>query len=153
MPGLVIHLAIAKRFLEKNKKYNKELFIKGTIEPDLLKEKLGKEKTHYGVDGKTTNPRKFLLDHKIDNGYNAGYLLHLIADKVFYNKYFTEWSPKMYDDYDILNGILIKKYELEIPKEVEKYAIPKNGELTYLKEEKVDQYIEEISNIKLEDYN
>ena len=149
MPGYVIHLAVAKKFLEKNKEYDEGKFIEGTIAPDLLKEKIGREKTHYGIDGKGTSPEKFLIDHKLDNGYNSGYMLHLITDKMFYNKYFTKWSSKMYDDYDILNDILIKEYDVKLPIEIENKVFSKDGELTFLKLDKIEKFIEDMSEIKL----
>lgn len=153
MPGYVIHLAVAKKFLEKHKEYNEEEFIEGIIAPDLLKEKYGREKTHYGVDGKNTSSKKFMLENKFDNGYNAGYYLHLITDEQFYNKYFTKWSPKMYNDYNILNNVLVREYELTIPDKVSAYVKSETGVLTFLDKEKVKKFIEDMSNINLENYN
>jgi len=54
MPGFTIHIAVAKRYIEKHKSEIKseEEFIKGAIAPDM-NEKMDeiaqdKSKTHYG---------------------------------------------------------------------------------------------------------
>ncbi len=99
MPGFTIHIAIAKEYVEKHKNEikNENEFIEGTIAPDLNEEmtEIAKNKsvTHYGKWGKyqvETNIKEFLEDEKvkIDKDYWKGYLLHLIVDHYFYNKFF-----------------------------------------------------------------
>ena len=44
MPSFNIHLAVAVKYSEKNKIENKEEFFRGSIDPDLVKDK---SLTHY----------------------------------------------------------------------------------------------------------
>lgn len=152
MPGYVFHLAIANQFLKRHPDYDKEEFIKGTIAPDLLQKKLGKGLTHYADCSKDANVEKYLEKNKLDKGYVSGYALHLIADYIFYHKYLKEWSPKVYDDYDILNAEMIEKYQVVVPEEVKDCVSSKEGELTFISRQWVDTYIEEVSKIEIVDY-
>jgi len=83
MPGYVIHLAVAERYLKnhKNKKENYDEFIQGVIFPDSVEDK---EKTHYGKGSSNSDLYKFLQENKIDNSFKRGYFLHLITDYLFY---------------------------------------------------------------------
>lgn len=171
MPGFTIHIAIAKEYVKKHKNEIKDEdeFIKGTIAPDLNKEMTEIEKdkstTHYGKWGKhqvETNIKDFLEDEKVKiyKDYWKGYLLHLIVDHYFYNKYFIKEFQKMkqnndkfYDDYDCLNCKLIKKYNIKLVHNIEKYMYIKenNNKPKYLKEDKVNDFIDKISNIDIEE--
>ena len=56
MPGFVIHLAVAKEYMQKHKDEikNEEEFMRGILEPDLisdLNKNISKGKTHYGKNG------------------------------------------------------------------------------------------------------
>ena len=170
MPGFTIHMAIGKEYIRKNKNKikNEKEFLKGTIAPDLNKEmtELTKEKskTHYGKWGKyevETNIKDFLEDENVDinKDYYKGYLLHLISDHYFYNTTFKQEHQKMklnndrfYDDYDCLNYDLIKKYNVEILDNIRKYMSTgkSNNKPKYLKIDKVENFIDEMSNIDLE---
>ena len=168
MPGFTIHISIAKEYIEKNKNEikNKNEFIKGVIAPDMNKKLDGmpedKSATHYGEWGKyevTTYIDKFLEDSEIDitQDFWKGYFLHLLTDHYFYNKYFKEEYQEMvknndrfYYDYDCLNKRLIEKYEIEILDNIKKYMNMFDEEPKYLKESKVIDFIEEISNMKIQ---
>lgn len=169
MPGFTIHIAIAKEYVEKHKNEikNENEFIEGTIAPDLNEEmtEIAKNKsvTHYGKWGKyqvETNIKEFLEDEKvkIDKDYWKGYLLHLIVDHYFYNKFFIKEfcmmkqnNDRFYNDYDCLNCKLIKKYNIKLVHNIEKYMYIKenNNKPKYLKEDKVVSFIDQISNIDL----
>lgn len=121
MPGYVIHLAVGEEYIRKHKKkeeYNE--FIKGIIFPDSVRDK---SETHYGESSSKTNLYDFLKDVKVDTSFNRGYFLHLLTDYLFYNRYIDTFSKDMYNDYDILNKKLMGKYNVTLPKEVEKRSI------------------------------
>lgn len=152
MPGYVIHVIIAEEYAQNNNIENKEELIKGTMYPDSIKIK---GETHYSpYCSSDTNLYEFLLDKKIDNLFNLGYFLHLVADCVFYNRYFADKkginnAELVHSDYDILNKRLLKRYDITLPEEVKEYALFKEGELKVLTEEKVYEFINEISNYNL----
>lgn len=169
MPGFTIHIAIAKKYIEKNENEikNEDEFIKGVIAPDMNKQLDGppedKSATHYGKWGKyevTTYIDKFLEDSEIDitQDFWKGYFLHLLTDHYFYNKYFKKEHEEMmknndrfYYDYDCLNKMLIERYKIEVLDNIKKYMNMFDEEPKYLKENKVIEFIEEISNMKIND--
>lgn len=123
----------------------KKSFSCGTIYPDS---ETNKGKTHYSQKSSAgTNLYYFLLDKKLNSSYNEGYFLHLLADCLFYNKYFSGWktmdSDLLYRDFDILNQALIKQYNLtKVPKEVEKYfQIQAEGKTIEYHYDKVNKFI------------
>lgn len=170
MPGLTIHIAIGKEFIRKNKGQvkNEQEFIKGTIAPDLNETMTeltnNKSSTHYGEWGDNqvkTDIKLFINDKKVDlqQDFWKGYLLHLLVDYYFYNKYFkTEHEETIqkhenfYDDYYMLNYYLISKYNIKILSNIKKYMSTDKKDLSpkYLKLDKVIDFIDKMSNINLE---
>lgn len=146
MPGYVIHLAIAEKNINLSNIRNKEEFIKGVIAPDILKN-IGID-SHYG-NSSNPNLKKFLEKHNLETDYNKGYFLHLVTDYLFYNKFLDRWSSEIYDDYNTLNQILVKKYDIQIPKEVEKYVEFGNKALTILKFDDIITFIETVGKISI----
>ena len=83
MASFSIHLAIGKRYLEKNKIENEKDFLLGVIDPDLAQDK---RKSHYTGSTDTTNLEYFLSEkvllnryletNNIDNNYDLGIFLH-----------------------------------------------------------------------------
>ena len=144
MPGYVIHLAIAEKYLEKNKKENYDEFIDGVIYPD---ETDNKYKTHYWNEMRSVNLSNFFKENKLDTSFNRGYFLHLLTDYLFYNKYIEYWSTDIYTDYDLL-----KKYHVKLPSKIKKYVhVAEQGKsLKILSKEVVDKFIEDLSNLDLE---
>ena len=55
----------------------------------------------------------------------------MFADYIFYSKYFEK--KHYYDDYDKTNKKIMEKYNVKIPRELQKYANFKDGEPEYLK--------------------
>lgn len=171
MPGFTIHLAVAKRYIEKhkNKIINEEEFYKGTVRPDLNKDYTGiceeKEKTHYGVMGNKNDGSfdchidEFLSekDTVLNNDFYKGYLLHLLTDYYFYTKYFNKEllelihnNDKFYYDYDCINKELEDRYNIEYIANTKKFTNYSNGEPKYLKLDKMINFIEDFSDIDLE---
>lgn len=149
MPGYVIHLAVAEKYIEKHKNdienYNE--FIEGVIFPDSIKDKL---QTHFGNGSSKSNLVKFLDKYSLDSSFNKGYFIHLLTDYLFYNKYIDTFSNDIYNDYDILNKELINKYHVTIPDKVKNQVFFKDtGSLKLLSMNLVDSLINEISNLDI----
>lgn len=147
MPGYVIHLAIGKKYIERNDTKDKKSFLKGCIMPDLL----DKKTSHYGES--TSNPdfQDFIKNNTIDSEYNQGYLLHLISDYLFYNKYLKRFienfTDEIYHDYDKTNQFLIDKYGIEIPEEIKDIVGFEQGEPNILDRESICDFIDAVSEI------
>ncbi len=150
MPGFVIHLAVANEYIRKhqNEIKQKEDFLKGVIAPDFTTDK---SKTHYAKDSINTNLKLYLESNIVNTDYEKGFFLHLITDCIFYQKYFKNLTTSLYNDYDVLNKTIIEKYNVKVLKEIEPYAKYKQGEPQILKEDKIYKFIEEVSNLKLEE--
>lgn len=148
MPGYVIHLAIAKKHLEQNNIQNEEEFIRGIIAPDLLKQS-GID-SHYGVSS-SPDIKKFFEKHSLKTDYNKGYFLHLVTDYLFYNKFLSVWSPQIYDDYNVLNKDLIERYQIQVPKEIEKHIKFADNPLTILSKNDIISFIETVGKIPIDE--
>lgn len=150
MPGYVIHLAIAEEYLKKheNKPEKYDEFVEGVIFPDSVKDK---SETHYGIKSSVSNLYEFLKENKIDTSFKRGYFLHLLTDYLFYNRYVDRMSKDMYNDYDILNGILIEKYDVNLPEKVKNQVFFKEGELVILSKELIIKLVDEISEMDLDE--
>lgn len=148
MAGYVIHLAVAESYIKKHeddiKDYNR--FIEGVIFPDSVSDK---SITHYGEKSSKTDLKAFLEDNKIDNDYNKGYFLHLITDYIFYNKLLKYFSKDIYNDYDILNEKLQKKFNVTLPENIKDKVFYKEGKTKVLKLENIIKFIEDVSDYKL----
>ena len=59
-------------------------------------------------------------------------------------------SKDMYNDYDILNKILIEKYDVRLPESVKDTVFFKDGQLVILSLELITKMIDDISNMDLE---
>ena len=149
MPGYVIHIAIAQQYLKKHKlNYSKE-FIRGSIMPDLTRDK---SKSHYGKSPAYTNLKSFLLENDLNSDMEKGKFLHLITDYLFYNHYLEVFSkPEIYDDYDISNKILIEKYDVQLIDEVKDTVKFKSGNLKILSYSLLFKMIDEVSKLDLEE--
>lgn len=150
MAGYVIHLAVAESYIKKHeddiKDYNR--FIEGVIFPDSVSDK---SITHYGEKSSKTDLKAFLEDNKIDNDYNKGYFLHLVTDYIFYNKLLKYFSKDIYNDYDILNEKLQKKFNVILPENIKDKVFYKEGKTKVLKLENIIKFIEDVSDYKLDE--
>lgn len=147
MPGYVIHIATAKEYLKKHKSEENETeFIKGVIFPDSTPIK---STTHYGKSSSYSNIGKFLEENEIDSSFNRGYFLHLITDYLFYNKYLDHFTKDIYQDYDIINKRLMKKYNVTLPSEVKDKVFFKEGTTKILSFELACKVIDEVSSLDL----
>ena len=150
MPGYVIHLAVAEEYLKKHKNKQEEYkeFIEGVIFPDSVKDK---SETHYGAKSSVSNLYEFLKDNTLETSFKRGYFLHLLTDYLFYNKYIDRMSKDMYNDYDILNRLLIDKYEVILPEKIKGSVFFKEGELVILSMEIITKLVKDISEMDLDE--
>lgn len=152
MPGYVIHLATANEYIRKHKDEikNKEDFFKGCIAPDET-DKENKKVTHYGNGSDQVELRKYLQSNNLDSDYQKGYFLHLITDYIFYNKLLECISKKIYNDYDILNDYLIKKYDVKLLEEIKDKVFYTDGQTEILSKELAEKIIDVASETSLEE--
>ncbi len=171
MASSTIHLAIAKKFLEK-KDYNREEFLKGALFPDTVK---NKDITHYtdlnrGKDnishlrGKV-NLYSFLLAHNSLTDFERGWFVHLVADYLFFDECFTaqyllthsyeEFRRDLYFAYDSLNKYIANKYSISM----EDYTVYPNEfypgsfyqECIFTKD-MIDEFILKASSFDIDSY-
>ena len=98
MASTHIHLAIAKRYLEKHghEIADKKAFCDGNILPDYEK---AKANSHYGNRSETkdllkrhqekVSPQNFLQKNSLDSDLNRGIFLHLHTDWNYYNNFLS----------------------------------------------------------------
>ncbi len=129
MACATIHLAIAKKYLEKHSNLNNDDFIAGTLYPDADSDN---DATHYTdkmrcndnvshVRGKV-NLYKFLEEHEEMNDFELGWFLHLVTDYLFFEECFTEeyllsksydeFCKELYHAYYVVNQYLEDKFGL-----------------------------------------
>lgn len=144
MAGYVIHLAIGEEYIRKHSGdiKNKEEFIRGIIEPDKTTDKL---KSHFGEKDFSSSLKNFInaRQQEMDDDFVKGYFLHLFTDYIFYGKYFKKMH--YFEDYDRTNKIIIEKYNVKVPQELEQYATFVNEEPQYLKYELLYEIIELVT--------
>jgi len=179
MPCIAIHLAVAKKYLEKHPEENYNDFINGTLAPDLSVTNIykyikikndDKESRHFSVPSKLNNVfdymrrkvdfKEFFKDNDINTSFLRAYFLHLLCDYYFFHDHsLNEELAKLsleesivlgYNDYDLITPVLIKKYDLEIPL-IAKDIMTRtgHGELLFLNLQDVYQFIDEMSNVDL----
>ena len=181
MPCLAMHLAVAKKYLEKHPEENKEDFILGTIAPDINMSNIGeyingvtedKNSHHFGLNYQTKNiieymKKKvdfslFFQSNDINTSFLRAYFLHLLCDYRFFGDYITderlfglsfkEAAKIGYNDYDLITPILISKYDLEIPEEIRSIVMGKGeGHIKILDENLVYRFIDEMAYVNLDE--
>ncbi len=181
MASFNIHLAVGKRYIEKNKQIkNKKEFYKGIIAPDLVEDKkishyTGEQNKKDVLDylSKKVQLNKYVKSENFDSDYQKGVFLHLITDYLFFNNFFEmnylknisyeDFCKDLYYSYDITNEYLESKYKIDctdfseqINKNIEKDKKEKNTSdeirTNILEFYKIDDFIEYVSSIDLENY-
>lgn len=177
MPSLHIHLSIAKEYIRKheNEIENEDLFIYGSLYPDLVYDKkethYGKSKTgdlNYNLHNKI-NLEKFYENNNIECDFKKGFLLHILSDYVFYNYFFDEeyinkttyreHSDMLTYSYLYFNKILEEKYDLgkfvkyiyDVVNKLNLNVEEKNKVLN-IDKEKLFSFIDLMSSIDLEEH-
>ena len=75
--------------------------------------------------------------------------MHLVTDYLFYNNFLEKWVPQIYDDYNTLNSILIKKYSIQLPKEVQNCVKFEDKALTILNFDDIISFIETVGKMPI----
>ncbi len=150
MAGYAIHLAVAEEYIRNypDDVDDYEKFIEGVIYPDNIKDK---SITHYGIKSSKVNLKAFFEERDIEDSFNKGYFLHLVTDYLFYNKFLDFFSKDIYNDYDILNKLIIEKFKVTIPEKVKDQVFYKNGNTKLLDLEETINFIKNTANYKLSD--
>lgn len=141
MAGYIIHLATGEEYIRKyeNDIKQKQEFLRGIVDPDKTNDN---RKAHYGEKDTVDCLKNFLDKNKenLDSDYIKGYFLHLFTDYIFYGKYFPR--RHYYKDYDRTNKVIIEKYNVKVPKELEQFASFIDEEPEYLKYNLIYEIIE-----------
>lgn len=177
MPSFNIHLAIAIRYCEKNFIENKNEFYAGSVEPDLVQDK---RLTHYSKDrdrkfleeylNRKVDLKKFLENENTNTDYQKGVFLHLITDYKFFTEFldkefirsteFPEFIKCLYCSYNESNEYLENKYNIskerlgdELYNKIQVVSEDnKENFKNLIPLEKLEDFIEELSNIDLDLY-
>lgn len=174
MPCLLVHYAIAKEYLDKHREEDYEEFMRGSFYPDICDNRL---ESHFSTssieDGmklylkNKVNLTNFLSKYSLDNSFNRGYYLHLIADRIFYLKYSDikildekeskEISRELIHDYNVITTSLLNKYDFKASDFLpEKYVriieVKEYGDLNIIREEDINDLIDKLKNIDLDNY-
>ena len=108
-----------------------------------------KENSHYGPFSSQPGLDSFIQVKGIATSFDEGYFLHLVTDYLFYNRFLKTWSPTIYEDYNILNGILVQKYEVVLPDSIKGEVKFHNGALSLLDEESVCKFIDSVGRLNI----
>lgn len=172
MPNVSAHMIVAKE-VGKRLNLNSDEFIKGNLLPDII----DIDDSHHKIwNGFYMVPdiEYFLQNLDFSNDLNIGYLTHLLLDKHYLVDYLQSLYPNknifldgtVYKDYDYLNFLLVKRFELDIDKlenilnqydcKISEEKLKKNleclkqkkaGETKYLNFENFVNFLLEVSDI------
>lgn len=180
MASFSIHLAIGKRYIDKNNINDKVSFKKGIIAPDLAPNKneshyttfLDKSKLEYYLNNRI-QLYDYLINNKVANDYELGVFIHLVTDYIFFAHFFDKeyiksvdiniFNNDLYHSYDNVDNYVKTKYNLDYTgiKESIDNAIElarKKKNTTYDKGndiipiDKLDEFIEYVSSIDMYKY-
>ncbi len=172
MASPAMHLAIAKKYIERHNNLNYKEFIKGTLYPDAETNNI---KLHYpkssimgefaiGVYDKV-NLYAFLTDYPKLNDFELGYFLHLVTDYLFFHECFTrdylmntkceQFCKELYHAYDCLDSYLFAKYHIT-KEDYKAYPSEYYPGIPYeeclLSKDFVDNFIKRVSYIDLDKF-
>ena len=184
MASFNIHLAVGKRYIEKNpdKIKDEDKFFDGVLAPDLAPDK---EVSHFGKPrnsndtvseflAKKVDLRRYFLSVKNPSDYDTGVYIHLLTDYLFYtdffgSEYLNSWGKTeyfvndLYYSYDLVNDHLKAKYGVDCEEYLRrinndilikkrKQVVQNENPKDVLPIEKLDEFIENVSDINLEKY-
>ena len=122
MPNICAHMIVAKEVAKKIN-IDSDEFIKGNLLPDIIDMKDSHHKVQNGVY-MVPDIEYFLHNLDFSKDLNIGYLTHLLLDKHYLSDYLGSLYPNtnifqdgiIYDDYDYLNFLLVKRFKLNVDK-------------------------------------
>ena len=180
MPSFNINLAVAVKYCEKNNIENKDAFYRGSIDPDLVKDKSISHYTgmrderflrQYVFEKVRLN--EFLKENKVETDYEKGIFLHLATDFIFYQEFLSDeylagvdydgMIQDLYYSYRISNPYLEEKYNIHalnlddvmnqnIKQTLKRMNVDNSNGFNLLPEEKMDNFINKMSKLDLNSY-
>ena len=151
MASAIIHLAVAKKILEKIHVENEYDYYLGSIAPDIAKQ-IGetKDKSHFILNTEENIPNLKLFTKRyptfLYNSFNLGYFTHLYTDKIWYEEILPKFKSSsslklldgtvlnldeeemksiIYSDYTNINIKIIEKYNLDLSLFYNEFKLPK----------------------------
>lgn len=180
MPSFNIHLAVAIKYSEKNNIKNKDEFYRGSIDPDLVKDK---SISHYTGMRDENHLRQyvfekvrlndFLKGNKVETDYEKGVFLHLATDFIFYQEFLSDeylasvdynrMIQDLYYSYRVTNPYLEEKYNIHslnlddllndnIKQTLRKMNVDNTNGKNLLPEYKMDNFINKMAKLDIESY-
>lgn len=172
MASAAIHLAIAKKYIEKHNNLNYKEFIKGTLFPDAEANSIELHYPKSSLIGKLAigvydkvDLYAFLLDHPKLNDFELSWFLHLVTDYLFFQDCFNrdylmntdceKFCKELYYAYNCLDSYLFDKYHItqddfkDYPSE---YYPGVPYEKCLLSKDLIDNFIKRVSSIDLDKY-
>lgn len=173
MASAAIHLAIAKKYIEKHNNLSYKEFIKGTLFPDAEANSIELHYPKSSLIGKLpidiydnkVDLYAFLLDHPKLSDFELGWFLHLVTDYLFFQDCFTKdylmntdyekFCKDLYYSYDCLDSYLFNKYHI-IKDDFKDYPSEYYPGIPYedclFSKELIDNFIKKVSSIDLDKY-
>lgn len=151
MASSIIHVAIAKKVLEKVKVADKRDYFLGAIAPDIAKQiGLNRDISHFVVNSTVDVPNINVFVRRYPyfkyNSFDLGYFTHLFADKIWFDEFLPNYigncsvklldgtivpanpeeiTQMIYADYTNLNIRVIENYDLDLSLFYEEFKKPK----------------------------
>ena len=174
MASSAMHIAIAKKYLEKNKDKNLDYkkVMAGTLYPDATNDK---DKTHYTMAERGNNNvthlaskvdlYAFLNDNAVLDDFKLGWFIHLITDYLFFSECFTEeyllshsyeqFRSDLYFAYDCLEKYIEEKYNITMADYAD-YPSEYHEGISYqdsiFSKDLIDSFIERVSSVNIKEY-
>ena len=120
MSSFKMHIAISKKIKEELNYTN--MFLVGSILPDIIKLILGDRKASHFEENGIIDLNKFIdKQNNLESELFLGYYSHLIEDKIWYESYMTkkylklpEYSHyKLYSDYTLVDDIIYNELNID----------------------------------------
>ena len=169
MASSIIHIAIAKKVLEKVNVPDRKDYFLGAIAPDIAKQiGLNRDISHFIINSKEDIPNINIFIRRYPffkyNSFDLGYFTHLFADKIWFDEFIpkfiqnsslnlldgtiikmspNEMTEMIYNDYTNLNIRVIEKYDLDLSLFYEEFKIP-NTTINEIPIEKLDILINKM---------
>ena len=172
MASSAIHLAVAKKYYERNNISDYDNFIVGSLYPDAADDK---DQAHYTDRNRGTNNvsylqskvnlYSFLKGRKELNDFELGWFLHLVTDYLFFDECFSK-EYLLENSYEKFREDLYFAYNCLEKYVSDKYNIDKNDYKSYpseyypgfeykeciLSKEMIDEFIDRVSSIDINEY-
>lgn len=153
MASTIIHIAVAKKILEKYPTKNKRDYYLGSFAPDISKQ-IGesKIKSHFFINSSPNIPNIDLFIQKYpkfrETSFDLGYFVHLYTDKLWMEYFMPQLScnnsiklldgtiiqtsdeeatQMLYSDYTNVNIKIIEEYDLDLSIFYEDFVIPETN--------------------------